>query len=238
MYSPCLAAIQQCADNTGNVDRPIYLHRQLGACPHSSRATSESWSFLPNPLVDLCLQWEVVSDGGAAVGELADSIEFVVMNANNRRCLCVLSQAFVFFRLMVSPKSLQACEKQSNNDWSSSWVWVATAASSANIMSLMRTSRTFVLALRRERLKACHLSGYESRFLLLLCLRHVFGNRPKKVQKSIGARTQPCLTQLRISNVSEKLPLICTVPFVSVWKDSIMLCSLGGQPICWLDQTL
>ena len=22
-----------------------------------------------------------------------------------------------------------------------------------------------------------------------------------------------------------------TVPFVSVWKDSIMLCSLGGQPI-------
>ena len=40
--SPCLAAIQQCADNTGNVDRHICLHRQLGACPHSSRATSES----------------------------------------------------------------------------------------------------------------------------------------------------------------------------------------------------
>ena len=32
------------------------------------------------------------SDGGAAVGELADSIEFVVVNANNRLCLCVLSQ--------------------------------------------------------------------------------------------------------------------------------------------------
>ena len=40
--SPCLAAIQQCADNTGNVDRHICFHRQLGACPHSSRATSES----------------------------------------------------------------------------------------------------------------------------------------------------------------------------------------------------
>ena len=40
--SPCLAAIQQCADNTGNVDRHICLHRQLWACPHSSRATSES----------------------------------------------------------------------------------------------------------------------------------------------------------------------------------------------------
>ena len=31
-------------------------------------------------------------DGGAAVGELAYIIEFVVMNANDRRCLCVLSQ--------------------------------------------------------------------------------------------------------------------------------------------------
>ena len=40
--SPSLAAIQQCADNTGNVDRHICLYRQLGACPHSSRATSES----------------------------------------------------------------------------------------------------------------------------------------------------------------------------------------------------
>ena len=52
-----------------------------------------------------------------------------------------------------------------------------------------------------------------------------------KVSKSIGARTQPCLTLLRVSNGSEKLSLNCTVPFVSVWKDSIMLCSLGGQPI-------
>ena len=40
--SPRLAALQQCADNRGNVDRHICLHRQLGACPHLSRATSES----------------------------------------------------------------------------------------------------------------------------------------------------------------------------------------------------
>ena len=40
--SPCLAAIQQCANNTGNVDLLICLHRKLGACPHSSRALSES----------------------------------------------------------------------------------------------------------------------------------------------------------------------------------------------------
>ena len=30
--------------------------------------------------------------GRSEVDELADSIEFVVVNANNRRCLCVLSQ--------------------------------------------------------------------------------------------------------------------------------------------------
>ena len=59
----------------------------------------------------------------------------------------------------------------------------------------------------------------------------MFSNRPKKVPKSIGARTQPCLTPLRISNGSEKLPLNCAVPFLSVWKYTIMLCSLGGQPI-------
>ena len=152
--SPCLDAIQQCADNTGIVDCHLCLHRQLGACPHSSRETSESCRCLPNPLVDLCVQGEVVSDGGAEVGELADSIKFVVVDGNDRQCFCVLSQDIRLFRLMVSPKSLHACEKQSINDWSSSWVWVATAASSANSMSLTRTLRTFVLALRRARLKS------------------------------------------------------------------------------------
>ena len=49
--------------------------------------------------------------------------------------------------------------------------------------------------------------------------------------KSVGARTQPCLTPLRISNGYGELPLNCTVPFVSVWKDSIMLYSLGELPI-------
>ena len=59
-----------------------------------------------------------------------------------------------------------------------------------------------------------------------------FSNMPKKMPKSAGVkRTQPCLTPLRISNGSEELPLDCTVPFVSLWKDSIMHFSLGGQPI-------
>ena len=84
---PSLAAIQQCAGN-----RNLCLHKQLGACPHSSRETSKSWSCLPNPLVDIGIQWEVVSDGGTQVGELADNIEFAVVDGNDRRCFCVLTQ--------------------------------------------------------------------------------------------------------------------------------------------------
>ena len=59
----------------------------------------------------------------------------------------------------------------------------------------------------------------------------MFSNMPKKIPKNVAARTQPCLTPLRISSGSEGLTLNCTVPFESEWKDSIMLCSLGGQPI-------
>ena len=92
LCSSCLAAIHQCTGNTDIVDRHRFLHRQLGACPHSSRETSESCSCLPNPLVDLRVQWEVISDGGAEVGEIADSIEFIVFDGNDRWCFCVLSQ--------------------------------------------------------------------------------------------------------------------------------------------------
>ena len=121
---------------------------------------------------------------------------------------------FVFFRLMVSPKSLNACDKQSINDWSSFWVWVATAASSANSMSLMRTLRTFVLALRRARLKS--LPSDRVRIASIVLSKACFSNRLEKIPKSVGARTQPCLTPLRISNGSEELTLNCTVHFVSV----------------------
>ena len=40
---------------------------------------------------------------------MADSIEFEVVDGMS------FPRTFVFFRLMVSPKSLQACEKQSVN---------------------------------------------------------------------------------------------------------------------------
>ena len=127
-------------------------------------------------------------------------------------------RTFVFFRLIVSPKSLQAFEKQSTNDCSSSWVWATTAASSANSMSLMRTSRNFVLALRRARLKNLPSDRVRRYIPSVVVSNACFSDRPKQMPKSVGARTQPCLTPLRISNGSEELSLNCTVPFVSVWN--------------------
>ena len=56
-------------------------------------------------------------------------------------------------------------------------------------------------------------------------------SRAKKIPKSVGARTHPCLTPLQASKGLEELPLNCTVPFMLVWKDSIMLCNFCGQPI-------
>ena len=111
-------------------------------------------------------------------------------------------RTFVFFRLMVSPKSLPACEKQSINDRCSSWVWVATAASPANSMPLMRSLRTFVLALRRARLKSLSSEQVRKNIPSVVLSNTCFSDMPKKVPKSIGARTQPCLTPLRISNGS------------------------------------
>ena len=138
---------------------------------------------------------------------------------------------FVFFRLMISPKSLQAWEKQSISSCSSLWLCVMTVASSANNMTLMRVSRTFVLTFRWARLKRLP-SDLVCRQILSCavpnaCLRR----RVKKIPKRIGASTQPYLTLLHISKGSERLPLNCTVHFMLEWKGSIKLCSLGGQPI-------
>ena len=104
----------------------------------------ESCICLPDPL---CFQGEVVGDGGAEVRKVVDGVEFAQSSM-------VMIGSSSEFRLMVSPRSLQAWETRSISDWSSCWVWVATAASSANNMSVMRASRTFVLALRRARLNS------------------------------------------------------------------------------------
>ena len=95
-------------------------------------------------------------------------------------------RTLVFMRLMVSPKSLQASEKWSISACSSCWLWVITAASSANSMSLMRASRTFVLALRWPRLKSLHLIWSSARFPLILCQKRVSRAGQRRFQRALG----------------------------------------------------
>ena len=54
-----------------------------------NRKAGESCSFLPDPLVDLCVQGEVVGSGGAKVRKLVDGVEFV---GEDWQYLCVLCQ--------------------------------------------------------------------------------------------------------------------------------------------------
>ena len=46
--------------------------------------------------------------------------------------------------------------------------------------------------------------------------------------KSVGARTDPRLTPLLMGKGSEEEPSYWTVPFISSWKEVIILRSLGG----------
>ena len=70
--SPCLAAVQQYADDTGVVDCHLCFHCQLGVYPHTSREAGESCSCPPDPLVVLCVQGEVAGGGGAEVRKRMD----------------------------------------------------------------------------------------------------------------------------------------------------------------------
>ena len=65
--SPCLNAVQQCADDTGVVDGHLCFHSQLGVYSHTSREAGESCNCLSDPLVDRCVQGEVFGDGGSEV---------------------------------------------------------------------------------------------------------------------------------------------------------------------------
>ena len=117
----------------------------------------------------------------------------------------------MFFRLIVSVKSLKAWEKQSISDCSSCWLWAANAASSTNSMSLMRASRNFVVAVRQAGLKSLPSFLVCREISSVVVPKSCFRSREKKIPKEEGARMQPCLTPLQMLKGSEGLPLNCTV---------------------------
>jgi len=100
--SPCLTAVQQCADDTGVVGGHLCFHCPLGVYSHTSLEAGESCSCLSDPLVDRRIQGQVAGDGGADVRK----VEFAVVDGNNWRCLRVLYQDVRL--IQASPKSLQA----------------------------------------------------------------------------------------------------------------------------------
>ena len=107
--------------------------------PHTSREASYSCSCISDPLVGLCVQGQVFGDGGADVRKVMSGVESVVLDCNDWRCLRVL---YLDARLLQADGQARSLCKPKKNDWSSCWVWLATAASSANNMSLTRASRT------------------------------------------------------------------------------------------------
>ncbi len=137
---------------------------------------------------------------------------------------------FVFFRLMVSPNS-EARAKLLMRRCSASSVWAVRAASSANSISLIRTLCTLVFARRRARLKRLPSLLVRMKTPSSDWLKAWRSSREKKMPKSVGARTQPCFTPLRIGKGSEDEPSYWTVPFISSWKDVTIFRSLGGHLI-------
>ena len=141
------------------------------------------------------------------------------------------SMTCVSFKLMVSPKSWQASLKRVMSCCRSSAECAVTAASSAKRKSRRHRSWTLVLALSLERLKS---------FPSVLVRRQIpsaagpnacFSITAKKIPNKVGARTHPCFAPLRMLKAADVEPSKTTVPFMSSWKDLMMLRSLGGHPI-------
>ena len=109
--------------------------------------------------------------------------------------------------------------------------WAVRDASSANSISLTYTSVPFVLARRRARLNSFP-SDLVCRYIPSQEESKAYDRRrEKKIPNNFGARTQPCLTPLQTGRGSNVEPSYTTVPFMSSWKETTMLRSLGGQPI-------
>ena len=132
----------------------------------------------------------------------------------------------VFFRLMVSPKSLQAWFDLSIRHCRSCSVCEVTVASSAKSMSLMMVTHTLVFALSLVMFYSLPSD------LLCMCTQSVeflkvcFRRREKRMLKRIGARTQPSFTPLMIRG----LPSYHHEKIWSCCEASEDIRALGG---CW-----
>ena len=79
----CLTTVQQCADNTGIVHCYLGLRCQLGVGPHTCCEARKGCGCLPDSLIKLCVQGEVVSDSGAKECELMYRIELIFVDSDD-----------------------------------------------------------------------------------------------------------------------------------------------------------
>ena len=99
-----LAPVQQCADDTGIVHCHLGLHCQLGVGPHSCCEACKGCGCLLNLLINLCIQGEVVGDGGTKVGELMDCIKLIVIDSDGWWCCGALAQDVCLLQADGQPK--------------------------------------------------------------------------------------------------------------------------------------
>ena len=108
----------------------------------------------------------------------------------------------MFFKVIVRPKFLAASEKRLTMCCRASSVCARRALSSANSSSVMSSSRVFVHARTRRRLKRL---PSVLKWMEMPSGRSYFASRCmmlKKMENKVGARTLPCFTPLE----SGKLP--------------------------------
>ena len=132
---------------------------------------------------------------------------------------------------MIGLNAAQALEKRSRRACSSFSLCATRAALSAKSRSRSIHLRTLVLARSLDGLDNFPSERVRSRTPSTAEPKACFRRMEKKILKSVGAKTQPCLTPMLMSNASDELPSNLTVPRDPSWKDLMKLRSFGGQPI-------
>ena len=133
---------------------------------------------------------------------------------------------------MVRPNLEAALAKQSHKRWSASCERAVSAQSSANrrsrivkSLSLVEALKWLGFALHRpiSNLDFIPIPSVES-------LNAIFSMTEKNMEKSVGARTHPCLVPLVTPNGCDRSQPFLTVTFMPSWNDRIRPTKCLGHP--------
>src|SRR6266536_6429139 len=137
----------------------------------------------------------------------------------------------VFFILTVSPNLQAAQANRSKSCCAQSCECAIRAQSSAKSRSRTTDEKTLVRACSLRRLKTLPSVLNWIGTPRLQSLNATSSIIEKKMEKSSGASTHPCLVPLVTLKGAEVSPLSRTQPCIPSWKDCIMLMNFGGHPL-------